>query len=319
MNKKDFLKRFNLTEDQFSGKEKIEGNLNLDGAKELPKGIKLTVGGYLYLRSLTSMPEGVTLTVGGDLYLSSLTSMPEGVTLTVGGYLDLRSLTSMPEGVTLTVGGYLYLRSLTSMPEGVTLTVGGYLDLSSLTSMPEGVTLTVGGYLDLRSGRKHIGNTVPEIPKPIIDLSWMNGKYKKIDGIFCEIVSAHTVGNSIVLLNAKKLNKNEYFFIAQKDGYSAHGKTSESAIEDLTFKIASEKIKKEPINADTLITVRLYRIITGACDLGVREFMRSNEIPFKVEDDKTVEVDPIKASELLPILRKKGAYGLERFEKLITF
>ena len=84
-------KKYNLSEDQFTGKE--------------------NVGGYLYLSSLTSIPEGFNPTVGGSLYLRSLTSIPEGFNPTVGGYLDLSSLTSIPEGFNPTVGGSLYLRS----------------------------------------------------------------------------------------------------------------------------------------------------------------------------------------------------------------
>ena len=64
-------KKYNLSEDQFTGKENV----------------------------------------GGSLYLSSLTSIPEGFNPTVGGYLDLSSLTSIPEGFNPTVGGSLYLRS----------------------------------------------------------------------------------------------------------------------------------------------------------------------------------------------------------------
>jgi hypothetical protein len=67
----NFCKRAGITIDQFYGKEKI--------------------GGYLDLRRLTSIPEGFNPTVGGSLYLSSLTSIPEGFNPTVGGYLDLSS------------------------------------------------------------------------------------------------------------------------------------------------------------------------------------------------------------------------------------
>ena len=44
-------KKYNLSEDQFTGKE--------------------NVGGSLYLSSLTSIPEGFNPTVGGSLYLRS--------------------------------------------------------------------------------------------------------------------------------------------------------------------------------------------------------------------------------------------------------
>lgn len=67
------------------------------------------------------------------------------------------------------------------------------------------------------------------------------------------------------------------------------------------------------------MTVKYYRLLTGACDIGVRDFMTRNKLEFKIVDDKTVEINPIKAFELLPILEKNNAYGLEKFKKLITF
>jgi len=109
MTKAEFINKYNLTEGQFYGTEKI--------------------GGDLYLGSLTSIPEGFNPTVGGSLYLDSLISIPEGFNPTVGGDLDLRSLTYIPEGFNPTVGGYLYLDSLISIPEGFNPTVGGNLYL----------------------------------------------------------------------------------------------------------------------------------------------------------------------------------------------
>jgi len=142
-----FCKEHHLTEEQFYGREKIEGYLWLDSLTSIPEGFNLNVGGYLNLSSLTSIPEGFNPTVGGSLALNCLTSIPEGFNPTVGGNLYLNSLTSIPEGFNPTVGGNLYLNSLTSIPEGFNPVVGGSLYLNSLTSTPEGFNPTVGGGL----------------------------------------------------------------------------------------------------------------------------------------------------------------------------
>ena len=102
MKKEEFIKYckeqgYNLTDDQFSGGEKIEGNL--------------------YLKHLTSIPEGFSPVVGGSLYLNSLTSIPKGFNPKVGGYLGLGGLTSIPEGFNPVVGYNLWLDSLTEIPE----------------------------------------------------------------------------------------------------------------------------------------------------------------------------------------------------------
>ena len=47
-----------LTDDQFYGKEKIEGGLILSSLTSIPKGFNPEVGGSLELDSLTSIPEG---------------------------------------------------------------------------------------------------------------------------------------------------------------------------------------------------------------------------------------------------------------------
>ena len=101
----------------------------------------------------------------------------------------------------------------------------------------------------------------------------------------------------------------ENCFIASKDNYNAHGKTVKQAISDLQFKMIAEKIKKDPIKKDTIITVQYYRIVTGACQQGVESWMRQNNI----------KKESYKASELLPLLEKTNAYGLDRFKSLLTF
>jgi hypothetical protein len=101
--------------------------------------------------------------------------------------------------------------------------------------------------------------------------------------------------------------------------FTAHGETVKKAIGDLNFKIVCEKIKNDPIQENTTFTVSKYRALTGACDSGVRSWMSQNAIEFDVVDDNTIERKPIKAKDLLPILKKTNAYGYEKFKSLITF
>ena len=83
MTKEQFIKYckeqgYNLTDDQFYGKERIDCTLYLDSLTSIPKGFNPVVGGDLYLDSLTSIPKGFNPKVGGSLILNSLTSLPEG-------------------------------------------------------------------------------------------------------------------------------------------------------------------------------------------------------------------------------------------------
>ncbi len=297
MTSKQFMKKYNLTENQFYGRKEFGGNLYLGSLTSIPEGFNPTVGGWLDLSSLTSIPEGFNPTVGGSLYLgsltsipegfnptvggnldlSSLTSIPEGFNPTVGGWLDLGSLTSIPEGFNPTVGGSLHLSSLTSIPEGFNPTVGGNLDLSSLTSIPEGFNPTVGGNLDLRSGSQ------PSKKKPSknfeqqhrfsveLSLTWQNGKYRVFDGVFCEVIRK--------LKNAFKVKiRGKVQYIVTDGENFSHGETIKQAKADLIYKISSRDTSQyQGLTLDSIVTkaeaIQMYRVITGACEAGTKHFV----------------------------------------------
>jgi len=242
----NFCKRFERTEAQFSGAEKISGHLNL--------------------RSLTTIPDGFNPTVGGDLYLRSLTTIPDGFNPTVGGDLYLSSLTTIPDGFNPTVGGDLYLR---------------------------------GRWVE--SKNKPTKKIVT--PKNKL-LFWQDGKYVSADRIFTEVISKK--GN---VYRVKKVHSQKEFYLVTNGEFHAHGDTLEKAKEDFRFKQLADKLKNEPINADTIVSIKHFRLITGACEYGTKSWLEQNNI----------KVDSMKASELLPLLEKTNAYGLEKFKKLITF
>ena len=106
----------------------------------------------------------------------------------------------------------------------------------------------------------------------------------------------------------KIINK-EQCYVAQKDKFFAHGDSVKEAIEDLNFKIIAEQLQHDPIKKDTMIGIRYYHIVTGACVHGIKSWMSQHDM----------NKEKYKASELLPILEKTKAYGLERFKKLINW
>jgi hypothetical protein len=304
---KDFCKKYDLTEAQFLGKVKIEGSLYLNSLISIPEGFNPTVGGSLDLNSLTSIPEGFNPTVGGSLDLNSLTSIPEGFNPTVGGYLDLNSLTSIPEGFNPTVGGSLDLNSLTSIPEGFNPTVGGYLDLNSLISIPEGFNPTVGGSLDLNSltsipegfnptvgGYLYLNSliSIPEGFNPTVGgslylrslisipgkhiFSWQQGKFILCDGIFTEVVSKR--GN---VYHVRKIHsKDVIYLVSDGNGKWSHGETLKEAKSDLIFKVCNRT--KEDYKNTKLSdifsfeeSVTCYRVITGTCSFGTKDFVKN--------------------------------------------
>ena len=214
MEKKEFLNKYNLTEAQFNGSEKI--------------------GGYLDLSSLTSIPAGFNPTVGGSLYLDSLTSIPAGFNPTVGGSLNLNSLTSIPAGFNPTVGGNLWLK-----------------DSSSNQYTP-------------------LNNAI---------LSWQDGKYISADGMFTEVICKR--GN---VYKVKKLNDSKEFYLVTDGLRHAHGNTIKDAKADLIYKLSNDaNIEKyKGMKKDSVLpfadAIECYRVITGACALGVKDFIQSKRI-----------------------------------------
>ena len=132
---------------------------------------------------------------------------------------------------------------------------------------------------------------------------WQNGKYVSADSILTEVLSKK--GNAF---KVRKISSTKEFWLVSNGEVHAHGDTLHKATEDFEFKLISEKLKNEPINSDTIIDVKYYRLLTGACEMGVKDWM-----------DRNGAKQSYTASELLPILEKTNAYGVEKFKKLLTF
>ncbi len=232
--------------------------------------------------------------------------------ITINGSLDLRSLTAIPDSEFLkntTINGWLDLSSLTAIPDSEFLkntTINGWLHLGSLTAIPDSEFLkntTINGWLYLDSLTSADRKVCKENVKTL-ELGY-NKKLKNcyFDGILSKVLSVHTRKDITIY-------RTPFGFIAQKDNFTAHGKTIKKAIEDLQFKVIAEKLKNDPITEDTMISMAYYRVVTGSCEQGISSWVNANNLS---------ELTEIKAKDLLPILEKTNAYGLDKFKSLITF
>jgi len=163
--------------------------------------------------------------------------------------------------------------------------------------------LATSGYIYLRENAKLVTKKTKKLNyKSVDNTMFVIESEKSTKGI--KILTGYVLKGFIEGLLIK-----EVCFVAEKDNFFAHGASVKKSIEDLQFKIVSEKLKTEPITEDTMISINYFRLITGACEFGTKEWLQQNNI----------KVDSMKASELLPILEKTNAYGLDKFKKLITF
>ena len=185
----------------------------------------------------------------------------------------------------------------------------GFSELEEVTgyvSVHEGATFTANALTTTGGVSVFVGAT--------LNVKFLNGiNYKIADGeVF--IIESEKTAKGIKIYSGFNFNgvkdnvivKKNTIYLSEKDGFFAHGETIKKSIEDLEFKILSEKLKNEPIKKDTILTIQYYRLLTGACELGVKEWMSTNKID-----------EGITALDLLPILEKTKAYGLEKFKKLI--
>jgi hypothetical protein len=200
---------------------------------------------------------------------------------------------------TISAGGNLYLGSLTALPEGVTISAGGYLYLGSLTALPEGVTISAGRNLYLGS---LTDEEQPYQEKRI--------RLRTVDGYAMRLISKRMMGEA-ELWSAQyfkgNLETDKRCFVATEGGYSAHGETAEQALRDLRFKIAQVDFDPEELVATIrergTVTFNDYRLLTGACESGLREGLRARGV------DPDTEVLPL--DQVLELCR--DGYGGERF------
>ena len=205
-----------------------------------------------------------------------------------GGYLDLEgtAITALPDN--LTVGGSLYLRgtAITALPDN--LTVGGSLDL-------EGTAIT-----DTSKVNKNINEES--------FFEWRNNKYIKADGIFSKVISHKKNVFKIQKIGSIK----ESYLVTDGNGKFSHGDTIKEAKEDLIFKISNrDKSEYKGLTLESKMSfekaIECYRIITGACSLGTKDFVnnRLNE-----KDRALKELSIRKMIEVT-----KGEYGNAAFQQ----
>jgi hypothetical protein len=135
--------------------------------------------------------------------------------------------------------------------------------LRSLTSIPEGFNRSI-----------YEG-------KDVSFLKWGKGKG---DYIFCDDRFSEVISKKGNIWKLKDVNKNnEYYLVTDGNGKYAHGETIKEAKEDLIYKISNRdtsKYKDLDINKKLNFEycIEIYRVITGACYTGTKNFISSKGI-----------------------------------------
>jgi len=288
------LKKYGVNNYSVDENEKIiiNGSLYLRSLQTCDKDFlkDTTINGDLDLRSLQSCDKDFLkyTIINGDLYLSSLQTCDKDFLkyTIINGDLDLSSLQSCDKDFLkyTTINSDLDLSSLQSCDKDFLkyTTINSDLYLSSLQTCDKEILRKNVKQLKLGYNKK--------------------GSYCYFDGILSKVIAVTEKKGYTIFTTP-------FEFIVKKGRYTAHGKSVKEAIKDVEFKAITQKLKKAPIKEDTIINIQYYRTITGACEQGCRSWINRNNI----------EVTEIKAKDLLPLLEKANAYGLNKFKKLITW
>ena len=134
-------------------------------------------------------------------------------------------------------------------------------------------------------------------------------EYIIVDNILSKVISRKRNVLKVVNYNEDK----ESYIIKDGDLYS-HGKTIKEARESLVYKISSRNTSAyKDLTLDSVLTknecIKLYRVITGACENGTKYFVSKLE-PSKIKDKYSIK-------ELIELT--EGQYGNLELKKYFKF
>ena len=108
-----------------------------------------------------------------------------------------------------------------------------------------------------------------------------NDKFICCDGIFTEVLKK---GQFFWKLKKQGGKRDVCFLVTDGNGLYAHGNTIKEAKADLMYKISSDKSKEnyKNLTIDSILSlenaIKCYRVITGACYFGVKDFVEKNNL-----------------------------------------
>ena len=208
--------------------------------------------------------------------------------------------------------------------------IGSSGDYAQIDSTGKNSVIASIGFKDIVKAKKSSWITIAEYKQN--NYSWVVDfvKTKQVDGETIKEDTYYTLydhqfvevqiidGIKTIILQRKKnvikglfLNDLRPCYVVEKDGVYAHGATLKEAKESLIYKITDrDKSDYEDYTLDTEVTheeaIKMYRVITGACEAGTRHFVE-NVLAEKKEKYTVKEI--IKLTE--------GQYGNETLKEFM--
>ncbi len=175
----------------------------------------------------------------------------------------------------------------------------------SLTSMLDIENNNIVGNFASTTSDTLVNNTIKhnvEVLNPTTTVVTCNDKtYCIADGITSEVINRDNNARSLKVRNIidgeiNYIVYNDINYIVYNDIYSAHGESIKKATLDLIFKTSKRTIEEyNTVDVDDKFTIiemcAMYRIITGACNAGIKSFMDGYSID--VDDERMITPNDI--------------------------
>ncbi len=211
------------------------------------------------------------------------------------------------------VGGYVFVHNNYELNSPTLKTVGGYIVGYENAKLKVPHLKTVGGLIKMwdkaeLKAHKEMKFNVPgaeeECRRELMREFEAEG-YSFADGILAKIVSRRGNVWRVVVCGKKEIS----YVVSNGYAYS-HGKTLKEARDGLMYKISSrDKSKFKTWTLDRVVSkaeaIEAYRVITGACEAGVRQWMEHHKTPDRITVKGIIELT-------------KDTYGDKEFETFFT-
>ena len=290
--------------------------------KRMPKELYTYWNCYFSESTFDKLPEVMEIGYGLDLYKTNITELPEGFKVI---YSELKlcdtKITKLSND--LVVYSHLNLSNtqIDKLSKGLIVGCGLNLvntnlkDYSNLHKVCSMFSISEDRYEEIKdtlakhSKRSFRGDAYVTF-KPNYKGAYLfeneNGKYICSDNIFAKIIKQKGNVYHVKIGRSKDIT----YLVTDNEGHWSHGRTLEKAKADLIFKITDrDKSDYENLTLDSELSFKdaivCYRVITGACSFGTKNF-----VEYRLGENKK---DKYTIKEIIELT--EGEYGNEIFKE----
>lgn len=254
------------------------GSLDISGTKIIKLRDNLTLDSLWAIDSLlTELPKGLKVKDDLDINGTDITEIPDDCEFSC---LSMKGTKIKKLRDNLVIDSlYAMDSSLTELPKNLVVYCGLDIENTNIKHLPNDCLATrIFCDFELKDERYEKYKDLDKCYKlkdEIVHIIHPSGReFLHVDGILNDVVEKK--GNVYHIRTG--VNEPIYYVVTDGNGHWAHGDTLEDAKEDLIFKISKrDKSEYESLTLDSELpyneAIDCYRVITGACRTGTRDYI----------------------------------------------